>query len=71
MYASIRPAKKNAFFYDFGVVIIDAIAAHKKAPQPLKHPQTARKTDLRNGRLQMARGSCGAKAPCRRAPSRL
>jgi len=41
--------KKTCFFDVVGGFIIDAIAAHQKAPQPPKHPQTARKTDLRNG----------------------
>jgi len=39
--------KKTCLFDVFGVVITDAIAAHKKASQPPKHPQTTRKIDLR------------------------
>jgi len=64
--------KKMCFFGVFEGVVIAAIAAHTKASQPPKHPQTARKTVPRNGSwnfgLRVARGSCGAKAPCRRAP---
>jgi len=52
-----------------GGVVTGAIAAHNEASQPPKHTQTARKSDLRSGsELQVARGSCGAKAPRRRAP---
>jgi len=68
--------KKMCFFGVFEGVVSAAIAAHTKASQPPKHPQTARKTVPRNGSwnfgLRVARGKrpngCGAKAPCRRAP---